>query len=46
MDYADIYLCNFTENNHDRNEIDLNLQKHLLLFAYKILHIPTACLAY
>ena len=26
----------FAENNHDRNEIDLNLQKHLLLFAYKI----------
>ena len=36
MDYADISLCNFTENNHDRNEIDLDLQKHLLLFAYKI----------
>ena len=39
MDYADIscfYLCNFAENNHDRNEIDLDLQKHLLLFAYKI----------
>ena len=24
------------KNNHDRNEIDLDLQKHLLLFAYKI----------
>ena len=36
MDYADISyfkLCNFAENNHDRNEIDPNLQKHLLLFA-------------
>ena len=29
-------MCNFAENNHDRNEIDLELQKHLLLFAYKI----------
>ena len=37
--YADIsyfQLCNFAENNHDKNEIDLDLQKHLLLFAYKI----------
>ena len=41
MDYADISyfkLCNFAEDNHDRNEIDLNLQKHLLLFAYKLAH--------
>ena len=39
MDCADISyfkLCNFAENNHDRNEINLDLQKHLLLFAYKI----------
>ena len=39
MDYADIScfkLCNFAENNHYRNEIYLDLQKHLLLFAYKI----------
>ena len=34
----------FAENNH--NEIDLDLQKHLLLFVYKNMHIPTACLAY
>ena len=37
IDYADISyfsLCNFAENYHDRNEIDL--QKHLLLFVYKI----------
>ena len=43
MDYADISyfkLCNFAENNHDRNEIDLDLQKHLLLFAYKICTFP------
>ena len=41
MDYADISyfkLCNFAEGNHDRNETDLNLQNHLLLFAYKLAH--------
>ena len=39
MDYADISYFNyviFAENNHDRNQIDLDLQKHLLLFAYRI----------
>ena len=39
MDYADISCFDcviLQKNNHDGNEIDLDLQKHLLLFAYKI----------
>ena len=50
MDYAHISyfkLCNFAENNLDRNDIDLDLQKHLLhALCLQNLHIPTACLAY
>ena len=43
------WVYNFAENNHDRNEIDLDLQKHLrmlLALCLQNLHIPTACLAY
>ena len=48
MDYTDIAyfkLCNFAENNFDRNEIDLTLQIFAAL-CLQNLHIPTVCLAY
>ena len=49
-DYADISyfkLCNFAENNHDRNEIDLHrITKAFAALCLQNLHIPTACLAY
>ena len=50
MDYADIScfsLCNFAENNHNRNEVDLDLTtKAFSALCLQNLHIPTACLAY
>ena len=40
-------MCNFAENNHDRNETDLDLYtKAFAAVCLHNLHTPTACLAY
>ena len=47
MDYADVSyfkLCNFAENNHDRNDIGLDLQKYLLLFNLLTNFVHSYCL--